>query len=575
MKKNSYIFLVLIVFLGIFLRFYGIDKENGLWYDEILSYSLAKEPFPFGVIEAVAKNSFQGVFHYLYLALWMFLFGESDMSLRLSSLILGVFLIPAVFFLGKEVHSRGLGLFASLMVSLNPLLIYYSQEVRPYSLLALLGALSVLFVLRAVRNPGSLNFSLLAVINVLILYTYTIGFVFVFSQALILFIYLKFIGKKPLKNFILMVFAVIFLYLPYLVSVINNFSYYYNSAFIEPFFYSKLGWYSILITLQDWFTPMLSGIYRHDFTFYKKVFFNGTTGSIFVFGIILPVIGLFIFGFLKSLKFYKHKFWLIITPCVVFLFFGILAALRGDFCLVTRHTLLVFPPVLFLCCAGLYKISNKKIILFSTAMVLSFYLYNFTSENSVSKWERAGIKPVTSFLSRYDLKSGDFVLVPCHSGFARKYLAFPEILELDYMEAILLDKTGKSLQKLFSGKDIINHTNKNNAHSSLKLFLGKENPDEKLLELISTAVLDLKDGRYFVIVRKTDYAMYEKQDLNSILEDPGLYHNTAMFRMLVSKIVNDTIEIADENLELVEIQDIQTIWKVYVFQKPIKERQST
>jgi len=545
----------------------GIDKENGLWYDELLSYSFAKESFPAGIIESVTKSEFQGIFHYLYLGLWMILFGESDISLRFSSLVFGVALIPVVFFLGKELYSKGAGLFAALMVSLNPLLIYYSQEVRPYSLLAFLGAASFLFLFRAEKKQDFLNYLILALCNVLILYTYTIGFVFVFLQAVVFFIYRKFLVKEPVKGF-LPVQAVIWgLYSPYIFSVANNFSYYFSSTFIEPFFYSGFNQFSILITLQDWFTPMLFGIYQHDEVFYREIFLNAGSVGLVVFSFVLLIIAVFLSGLLNSLKIPGGRAYIILLPCLGFLFFEVLAAINGNFCLVTRHTLLVFPLVFFLCCLGLYMIPHRKLF-FSAASVISLiYLLSFASENAVPKWERAGIKPVVKFLKEYNLQNTDIVVTPSHSEFVKKYLPGVKTLEFNYMQAVFLDKSKELLKKFVLDRELIYETTKNTAHARLKPYLQQKKPSQVLENYLLNHFSGLEKGRYFIVIRKTDYAMYDEAELRNLLQDSEKYKDAAMFRMFVSKIVNDTLNISEKNLKLIKEKEIEPIWRVYVFKK--------
>ena len=54
----------------------------------------------------------------------------------------------------KELVSSRVGLIAALLTAVNPFLVWYSQEARSYALLALLGALSLLFFVRALNSPS-------------------------------------------------------------------------------------------------------------------------------------------------------------------------------------------------------------------------------------------------------------------------------------------------------------------------------------------------------------------------------------------------------------------------------------
>lgn len=566
MKKNSFIFLFIITLAGLLLRLYGIDKDNGLWYDEMLSYSLSKESFPLGIIETVSKNEFQGFLHYLYLGFWMILFGESDLSLRMSSLIFGVLLIPSVYFLARELYSKNAGLFAAFIAGINPVLIYYSQEVRPYSLLSFLSVLSFFFLIRAGKKNDFLNYLLWIVFSVLILYTYTIGFVFVFLQAVFFYIYLIFSEKQPLKKFISSILAVITFYSPYVLSIVNNFSYYIGSSFINPFFYSKLSWYSILITLQDWFTPMICGVYHHDPVFYANLFFN-RSGGFFIFGILMFTVFIFLYGLFKTLKTRDNKIFLVFLTCAGFLFVEVIAALSGNFCLVTRHTLLIFTPLLVLCCGGLWQIKNRKVFIFLLSIVFVFYINNYSSQAAVQKWERGGIKSVVRYLEKYNLGAGDIITVPSHSIFVKKYFPGVKTLNINYMKAFLLDKSKQSLKKIISDKKIINKTNKNNGHSVLKPYLKRKEPDSALKNKVIEKISTLKKGNYFILCRKVDYSSYDEKELEAILKNPEKYENTALLRMMASKIINDIQEIAARRLQLTEAEQVNPVWKVYVFTK--------
>jgi uncharacterized membrane protein len=79
---------------------------------------------------------------------------SSTVLVRLPSVIAGTLLVPTTYALGRVMFGGGAGLVAALLVALSPVAIGYSQDVRPYSLLVLLAALSVLLLLLAERYGG-------------------------------------------------------------------------------------------------------------------------------------------------------------------------------------------------------------------------------------------------------------------------------------------------------------------------------------------------------------------------------------------------------------------------------------
>ena len=76
------------------------------------------------------------------------------------SALAGVATVPVVYLVGLELRGRRAGLMAAALAAVNPMLLWYSQEARAYSLLALLCAVSLLYCIRALRygRPRDLTF---------------------------------------------------------------------------------------------------------------------------------------------------------------------------------------------------------------------------------------------------------------------------------------------------------------------------------------------------------------------------------------------------------------------------------
>ena len=68
--------------------------------------------------------------------------GYSDFAVRMLSVLLGTALVAALYALGRALSGPAGGLAAALLAACSPLMIYYAQEARMYSLLMLLVALS-------------------------------------------------------------------------------------------------------------------------------------------------------------------------------------------------------------------------------------------------------------------------------------------------------------------------------------------------------------------------------------------------------------------------------------------------
>ena len=80
--------------------------------------------------------------YYALLRLWQGAVGTGPEAARLLSACIGIATVLVVFQVGQRWGGARLGLLAGLLLALNPFHVYYSQEVRMYALVALLGLLS-------------------------------------------------------------------------------------------------------------------------------------------------------------------------------------------------------------------------------------------------------------------------------------------------------------------------------------------------------------------------------------------------------------------------------------------------
>jgi hypothetical protein len=85
--------------------------------------------------------------------LWAKVFGSGEAGLRSLSALAGAITVPVAYLAARELVSRRAGLVTALLVAVNPLLVWYGQEARAYSLLALLSALSLLLLARSLHAP--------------------------------------------------------------------------------------------------------------------------------------------------------------------------------------------------------------------------------------------------------------------------------------------------------------------------------------------------------------------------------------------------------------------------------------
>lgn len=147
-KKNRLLLLILLI--GIVLRLISLYSHD-IWFDESISYFIASSSLTDVVRASMAADN-QPFFYFIILHFFIKIFGDSELVLRLPSLIFGVIAILVNFYFSKKFFNKKVAIYSSAFLSFSPLMIYYSSETRPYSLFMLLTLISSLLFLKLSRN---------------------------------------------------------------------------------------------------------------------------------------------------------------------------------------------------------------------------------------------------------------------------------------------------------------------------------------------------------------------------------------------------------------------------------------
>jgi mannosyltransferase len=140
------------VVAGAALRFATLSSQS-FWLDEAVAIHSARLDFS-GLIDSLAHTEGNPPLYFLLLDGWMRVFGDSEAAIRSLSAIFGTATIVLAFELGRRLATRRVGLVAAALVAFNPLLVWFSQEARPYALLVLLSGLSFLLFAEALERPS-------------------------------------------------------------------------------------------------------------------------------------------------------------------------------------------------------------------------------------------------------------------------------------------------------------------------------------------------------------------------------------------------------------------------------------
>lgn len=146
-----------------------ISLNQSLWLDEAINVLASREHSFLAIITQFAPGDFHPPLYYLFLKAWISLFGASEISVRIPSVLFGVATIYLTYLIGKKLFSKKTAIIASILMATAPLHIYYSQEARMYSMAAFLTSLSVYFFIKLIKENKN-RFWFIA-LSILMLYT--------------------------------------------------------------------------------------------------------------------------------------------------------------------------------------------------------------------------------------------------------------------------------------------------------------------------------------------------------------------------------------------------------------------
>lgn len=334
----------LITLMGFFLRLFYINKPEGLWNDEYVSWMTASVPFGQGFWHAITEQCHMPLY-YMYLKPFV---NCSDIVLRLTSVIPSVIAIPVMYLIGKE-YSKKTGYFCAAITSVLPFLIYYSQEVRFYSLVFLFSSLIFLISIKIIKYGNKKYYTLYAIIALLLILTHHLSIIFLtFLTG-----YLIYKTKKITKSGIIFSFLCLAIILPFGIHILKQLP---SAQWWNTFSYKNL-----FFMFTDFFSPILTNnITTPENLFYIK-------NPLFISLMIIPAI-IAVWGILKTFK--KAKGYNLIWFGTVFIM-AVLAS-QNVVVFLTKYIIEVLPLMILLVVLGLQnKQKNLLLTLFVIIQILS------------------------------------------------------------------------------------------------------------------------------------------------------------------------------------------------------------
>lgn len=161
-----------VALVAVVARFYDLGAES-YWYDELIMARLVEMDWGPLLREMAAET--RPPLYVLLAKAWTGVFGTSEAGARSFSAVVGVLSVPLLYEVGRRLWGRGAGLAAALVMALSTFHVYYSQELRYYSLVMLLTTAVFLFFVRGIQGGRTRDWALFGLCSALLFYTHLLA----------------------------------------------------------------------------------------------------------------------------------------------------------------------------------------------------------------------------------------------------------------------------------------------------------------------------------------------------------------------------------------------------------------
>lgn len=561
MKKNTLFKLFIILLIATLFRIHMLDKPEGLWNDEYLGWLMASKNTISDFFQQIFRNCHMPLY-YIYLKLWTVLFGNSDLVLRLSSVVPSLFSVIIMYFIGKEIKDEKLGLFTAFLCAISSFLIYFAQEMRLYSLIFLFSSLETLYFIKYAKDQSKKNTTMFFITNALICMTHTLGIVFAFFNIILIYYYLYNTSEKYkeiIKNSICFLKQII----PFIITVLILLPLMFNIVFTPSLsqFWSEFNLLKILYTFTDYFSPIQINILSPPLSFFDMIFYNNKLNLHFIFLAVLPTIMAILVIILGILKKNKILNIALLSGCLFYILMVVIAS-TGKMILLTKYTIEIYPILLTMLAYGFMTISKPKL---KYILIILFIFINLSylcfAKDAVQKRTRPeGHYAPIKLIENSKLKENDQVIFTFFD--VDKFEKYIKTKELKYTSIhkynfprIMFDRENNDyMQLIYEGKNSYQH-------------YFKEFPNQIITKYIDeNYIKNMKNGDRIGVVYLENISIYDNKTLQKIVNDSEQYKKSHFIYLTFSHLVNNILYELDNKLKF-ESMKKSGDWFLVVYKK--------
>ncbi len=553
MKNNIkyYIFLVLIIIFGFAIRLINLDKNGGLWYDEITIYSISQN------FSGDLKRFLQFPIYYVFYKFWICILGNSDFVIRLMSVIFDILSLFMTFILTKniykifsndEIQSIKAGLVSSSLYAVNSSFIYYAQEAKFYSFTFFAVLLFFIFWIKFLdKNCSKINFVLFYLSTLILLYSNTCQIVlimFAFILMTVLFVKRNIIKQKLSY---LMILSTVFI--PLIIFIIRIKGYF-TGNFDAVVFDNSF----TLSVFQNYFSPILIGV-QNNVLNYQKFLIKHLLDIKYLVYVLIPVI-ISIFGILYSVKKSVICRYLFLI-CSLYLVFHLILPLFSSYKPLVRYTLFVLPIFISLLAVGLKVLTNKylKRCLFAVLIFINTFCLILPS-SALFIQRPDGYKTLADFLKVNNIPNNANFILPIRENLLDKYYK----IRGEKLSLYILNSD--AAQKTYLTNDEINGLKNDNGNKQIyyKRFLTNDKISEEFIKFVDEK---FSVNKPIVLITDKTICVFNNQQISQIVQSSH-YSNYALQFLRLSKLNNDLLKVLKSRFKRYDVYNSE-MWDVHVF----------
>ena len=388
LPKFSWPLVALIILLSIAasLRFFDISSES-LWNDELASWVMSDHDSLDSVVKIGVKPDVHPPGYYVLLYYVINHLGDSEWALRFPSAVAGIISVLVIYLIGARLYTYKEGLTAAAILTVSWQAIFYSQEARTNSLLLLSTSVAFYFwfeLIKRLEKDGKLSLGPVLgylTFSIASCYLHYFGLQLIILQlayGILIFI----AAPRTLGRWLIITTAITVSYLPWVPSVIEQFSSHKKTWIQEPELFSAiLDLFDFAFDDVFWVLCIVVSVYIL-FTYKSALEIANEQGE----------------GFKLRRILTSPNILLILWATVPFITSFIQSKVSTPV-LTMRNLIILLPPIYLMLARGIWLIKSKRLsIVLLSILVLRMSMLLMKSDGYYNEIKKEQFREVTAYV---------------------------------------------------------------------------------------------------------------------------------------------------------------------------------